>query len=394
MRFDLLPELKEPFLLAYNFSQENELYYIDSQMILLGLLESSLDDLYIDDIDRDRICKWLRELNWEKRGDVNRGMSTPLTQEAKYVIENAVRYQKKLRDKKMKPGHIILALLSIQNLCQFKLHDLGINFTIYLKRLQDAAGTHYKVPFSHTRIKPSRAVPYNPVILWMYGAKQRKQMAEEHLAEARNFLQYYDRKRARRFSRYVLQLDGENTDARWIIALSFTADNQYAKAIPYYEKLVVKFPEHTGVLAQLGYCYNKTGNKERAIALFLRALAVNPSSAFLLNHLGFVLIDLQQYDRAITLFDQAIAIDPEFARAYSNKGYVLMRLGYLAQAREQITYAIELNKGNSYAYRNLALLYLQERNIPAAKEMLLKARLYNFREAHGSEVDDLIRSIN
>jgi Flp pilus assembly protein TadD len=70
-----------------------------------------------------------------------------------------------------------------------------------------------------------------------------------------------------------------------------------------------------------------------------------------------------------------------------------MRLGYFSQARELIMQALEINKGNAYAYRNFALLYLQERNIPAAKEMLLKAKLYNFKGKYGNEVDRLLRNL-
>jgi len=56
--------------------------------------------------------------------------------------------------------------------------------------------------------------------------------------------------------------------------------------------------------------------------------------------------------------------------------------------------ALEINKGNAYAYRNFALLYLQERNIPAAKKMLLKAKLYDFKSKYGNEVDGLLRTID
>ncbi|SFE01673.1 Clp amino terminal domain-containing protein, pathogenicity island component [Chitinophaga sp. CF118] len=391
MLFDASLEIKAALSYARTFSLEKELYYIDSQMILLGLLDSFAFTDLIQDEDREKMITWLKMLDWQHGTVIN--TSVFITQEAERMMKNAAYYQKKLKDKHLLPEHIMLSLLSIENLCRHKLESLGIVFRTFVEQLAAVRDNQLHIPFRSPKIKPSRSFPHNPLVLWLYGEKQKNRMVKEHLAEARNFLQYNDRKRSRRFCRYILQIDPQHTDALWILGITWATDLQFEKAIPYYDKVLQQHPEHTGVLSQLGYCYSQSGNKIRAVELYLRALAISPGSAELLNALGFVLADLQQYDKAITLFDQAIAIDAECAYAYNNKGYVLMRLGYLSQARELITQSLQYNKGNAYAYRNLALLYLQERNFHAAQQMLLSAQKYDFKGKYGSEVDDLLRSI-
>jgi tetratricopeptide (TPR) repeat protein len=391
MLFDPSNEIKTALSYARQFSLEKELFYIDSQMILLGLLDSFTNTLEIEDPEREKIITWLQTLDWERSIILNILTSIPITLEAERMLKNAAYYQKKLKDEYLQPSHIMLSLLSIDNLCRVKLETLGITFHTYLLQLEASRDQELRVPFRSPRIKSSRSFPY---IRRFYKARKRITLAKKHLAEARDFLQYYDRKSCRRLCRYILQLDPTHTEGLWLMGVAWAADRHFEKAIPFYEKVLRKHPQHIGVLSQLGNCYSQTGDKNRAIELYLRALSVNPSSPELLNDLGFVLIDLQQYDRAITLFDQAIAIDGQHSNAYSNKGYVLMRLGYFSQARELFIEALEMNKGNAYAYRNFALLYLQERNLPAAKEMLLKAKLYDFKSKYGNEVDGLLHSLD
>lgn len=391
MLYDASDEIKTALSYARSFSIEKELYYIDSQMILLGLLDSfSLVNL-IQDEDREKMITWLKLLDWKQITLFN--TSIYITLEAERMMKNAAFYQKKLKDKYLQPEHILLSLLTIENLCRHKLASLGINFQTVLFAMELSREEELIIPFRSPKIKASRWIPHNPLIIKYYSEEKKRKIIEGHLAIARDFLQYNDRKRSRRFCKYILQIDPNHTEALWISGISWATDLRFEKAIPFYEKVLSLHAEHVGVLAQLGYSYSQTGNKARAVELYLRALSINPASADLLNSLGFVLTDLQQYDRAISLFDQAIALDEACAYAYNNKGYVLMRLGYLSQARELMLQSLEWDKGNAYAYRNLALLYLQERNTTIAKEMLHKAKLYDFKAKYGNEVDHLLYNI-
>lgn len=391
MLYDASHEIKTALSYARSFSIEKELYYIDSQMILLGLLDSfALMDL-IQDEDREKMIAWLKMLDWQQITLFN--TSVYITLEAERMMKNAAFYQKQLKDKFLLPEHIFLSLLTIENLCRHKLESLGITFKTFIFSLEVNRADELKIPFRSPKIKASRWMPHNPFVLKYYSEEKKRKLIESHLASARDFLQYNDRKKSRRFCGFILQIDPQHTDALWISGITWATDRRFEKAIPFYEKVLQLHPDHIGVLAQLGHCYSQSGDKVLAVELYLRALAINPASAELLNGLGFVLIDLQQYDKAITVFDQAIALDETCAYAYNNKGYVLMRLGYLAQARNLMLQSLQWNKGNAYAYRNLALLYLQERNKPAAKEMLQKAKLYNFRSKYGNEVDHLLHKV-
>jgi len=393
MLFDASKDIKAALSYARKFSLENELYYIDSQMILLGLLDSFAFDNLMQEEDIGKMINWLTMLDWERRTIFNIHATLPITLEAERMLKHAAWFQNHLKDEHLRPEHVMLSLLSIENLCQHKLASLGIVFRTFAANIDADRGYELRIPFRSPKIKASRWLPRNYFQLRFMNEVKKRAIVRKHLAEARDFLQYRDRKRSRRACRYILQIDPAHTNALWISGIAWSADRHFDKAIPYYEKVLAQHPEHTGVLAQLGHCYSQSGDKSRAIELYLKALAVNPHSAELLNSLGFVLADLQQYDRAITLFDQAIGLDDTSAYAYNNKGYVLMRLGYLSQARALMIQSLQLNKGNPYVYRNLGLLAMQERNKEQAREMFEMAKLYEFREKYGNEVDNLLRTL-
>jgi Tfp pilus assembly protein PilF len=389
MLFDASKDIKAALSYARNFSLENELYYIDSQMILLGLLDSFAFDNLMQPEDIGKMINWLTMLDWERRTIFNIHATLPITLEAERMLKHAAWFQNHLKDEHLRPEHVMLSLLSIENLCQHKLASLGIIFRTFAASID----TDRDIPYRSPKIKASRWLPRNFIQLYFMNEVKKRAIVRKHLTEARDFLQYRDRKRSRRACRFILQIDPKHTNALWISGIAWSADRRFDKAIPYYEKVLAMHPEHTGVMAQLAHCYSQSGESSRAIELYLKALALNPHSADLLNSLGFVLTDLQQYDRAITLFDQAIGLDDTCAYAYNNKGYVLMRLGYLSQARALMLQSLELNRGNPYTYRNLGLLALQERNREQAREMLEMARLYEFKEKYGNEVDNLLRTL-
>jgi ATP-dependent Clp protease ATP-binding subunit ClpA len=108
-------ELTNVFAYARKFSLERNLYYIDSQIILLGILDSFANDIAIDMADREKLIYWLNALNWEKGQRKHKGNTIPLTTEAERMLENAAFYQKKLGDKHLSPQHIILSLLTSSN---------------------------------------------------------------------------------------------------------------------------------------------------------------------------------------------------------------------------------------------------------------------------------------
>lgn len=391
-------ELKTAFAYARNFSLERKLFYIDSQMILLGILDSYANDIAIEHQDREKLIAWLNILNWEKHpGMFPSSGGRPkvnIMPEAERMLENAAYYQKKLGDKQLHPQHIILSLLSIENRCQYKFQSLGIVFENYLELVRQQRGITTKVPFRSPRIRSSRIPFLQPLFRWFYTKEQKKKYADRYFREAQALLQYNNIEKCRALCQHVLQMQPDHISALWLTGITWRVERNFKKALPYYEKVHQHHPAHTGVIAEMAHCFSEMGNHAWAQQLYSHALTLNPGSAELLNSLGFECIKMRQYVEAISYFDQAIAYDEECAYAYNNKGYVLMHLGFLPAAKELIIKSLEFNKGNAYAYRNLALLKMKEKNDAEAREMLLQAKLYRFSRNYGDEVDQLLLRLN
>lgn len=385
-------ELKTALDYARKFSLERKMFFIDSQVILLGILTTCPGHIHMDETDRENMLSWISALDWPEESNKRliTGREIRLTQEAERMIENAVYYQQKLADKQLLPHHIILSLLSIENRCQYKFQALGIIFETYLEKVNTQK---IAVPFRSPLAKVSMGWTWNPFIRWFYGAGKKKLIVEKYFHEAQALLQYNEGEKCRTICHHVLQIDPEHVNTLWLSGVSWRADRNFRNALPFYEKVLKKYQAHTGVIAEVAYCYSELGNHQLAQQLYTYALSLNPGSPELLNSLGFNCIAMKLYVEAIAYFDQAIAYDDTFAYAYNNKGYVLMQLGYLNNARELIYKSLEFNRGNPYAYRNLGLLYIKEQNYHAAREMLETAKLYRFNRKYGNEVDMLLEQL-
>lgn len=386
-------ELSAAFAYARKYSLERTLYYIDSQLLLLGILETGSVDIAIDAPDREKMIFWLNTLDWEKGQQQPRKDTLPLTAEAERMLENAVYYQKKLGDKHLSAQHIILSILTIENRCQYKFQSLGIVYETYLAILKNERGIQDDIPLHTPDIKIPFSARYYPVFQWMYGAKKKQQIVAQYFREAQSCLQYNEWAKCRMLCQHILHIDPSHINTLWLMGVSFRAERKFADALPYYEKVLEKHSAHTGVIAEVAHCYSEMGNHHRAMQLYSYALSLNPGSSELLNSLGFTCIHMQLFIEAISYFDQAIAYDEACAFAYNNKGYVLMRLGHPAPAEELMYRSLQYNKGNSYAYRNLGLLYMKQNNHSAARDMLLTAKRYHFNRKYGNEVDELLRKL-
>lgn len=391
-------ELKTAFAYARSFSLERKLYYIDSQMILLGILDSYASDVAIEAGDREKMLQWLHALDWEPRPGApiptGNKPKVPIMTEAERMLENATYFQKKLGDEQLHPQHIILSILTIENRCQYKFKSLGIIFETYLEQLLSIRKATTEVPFRSPRIKTSYISFFHPFLQLFYGPQQKKNAVERYFSEAQSLLQYNDIHKCRTLCHLVLQMQPDHVNALWLSGVTWRVERNFQKALPFYDKVHNKHPQHTGVLAEVAHCHSEMGNHEWALKLYAHALSLNPGSSELLNSLGFECIHLELYVEAISYFDQAIAYDEDCAYAYNNKGYVLMHLGFPVAARELILKSLQINKGNAYAYRNLALLSLKEQDVETAREMLQKAQRFHFKRNYGNEVEELLRRLD
>lgn len=90
------------------------------------------------------------------------------------------------------------------------------------------------------------------------------------------------------------------------------------------EKEVAAHPKNTRAWIGLGQLYFDTGEAQKAIQAYIKALKLDPSDAPALSDLGVMYRRTGQFDKALETFDRAIKLDPTLAQPRFNKGIVLM----------------------------------------------------------------------
>ncbi|SEW50449.1 tetratricopeptide repeat protein [Chitinophaga arvensicola] len=392
---DLDPAFSEIMQTARDFSLGNELYYIDSRMLLLSILELTSLSLPLSGSDRQELIRRVMKDQWEQiPGAVMRDGNVPLTVDAEEMVNSATVLQTKLKHTHLLPEHLLLALLSVAGICRDKLQSVGFIFEDYHAYLEETWKSGVVLELSSVAMMPQGKPFRSKLLNWFYRSPLPKKEISTYWRLATYFFRVNHYPFVREYCQYILDEQPDHTEAisllgaTWIIALNYEA------ALPYFEKAAGLVPGESVYQQDLASCLMHTGHHERGISVLKQLLTTRPGDVPLLNNIGFSCLETGAYAEAIGYFDQAIAIDPEAPFPYNNKGYALLQTGNTAKALECILYSLQLHKGNAYAYRNLALLYLKAHKIPEAKEALLHARKYRFTVMYGPEVDELLAAVN
>ena len=89
-----------------------------------------------------------------------------------------------------------------------------------------------------------------------------------------------------------------------------------------------------------------------ALALFNKALELDPDNATVLNSRGLAYSGKGDEERALADYDLALQKRPNFPSPYNNRGLIFLRRGELQRAYDEINIALSLNTGAN-RYTNL-----------------------------------------
>lgn len=101
-------------------------------------------------------------------------------------------------------------------------------------------------------------------------------------------------------------------------------EQHMAEVITQLEQATKDHPEDTATWVQLGHAYFDSGQAEKAIAAYNKALELQPGDLNVMTDLGVMYHQNKQHKKAIELFDKVLAIDPKHEQARFNKGVVLL----------------------------------------------------------------------
>ncbi len=119
-----------------------------------------------------------------------------------------------------------------------------------------------------------------------------------------------------------------------------------------------------------------SGDYQKAIGHFDRAVARNPHDGAAFNDRALCMVELGSREDALVYFDKGIEVEPDYATVYHNKGWLLNKVGRHQEAIGCFQKALELEPGRAVTYENLAdaLAHLADhRGALAAYEKALRS---------------------
>jgi tetratricopeptide (TPR) repeat protein len=162
-----------------------------------------------------------------------------------------------------------------------------------------------------------------------------------------------------------------------IISLSYLTFRQigiWKNSIVFWSYVIEKEPEKV-LLAYLnrGVAFEKTGQINRAIADYDKAIAIDPLYFEAYNNRGVLYGQAGMFDKATEYFNKSISMNPDFEEAYVNRGIAYALSGRDDRALEDFNKVILLNQESAEAYFNRGNLYFRQGNNTLAVSDFRKA---------------------
>lgn len=112
----------------------------------------------------------------------------------------------------------------------------------------------------------------------------------------------------------------------FFIAICYDDMSAYIPAIEWYER-AIEYKRHTTALSNLGICYKRMGNLDKATLAYEEASLLDPSNPNPYINLANIYISDGRYDTALEFADKAISLNQGIAAAYSARAIACAMLG-------------------------------------------------------------------
>ncbi len=171
----------------------------------------------------------------------------------------------------------------------------------------------------------------------------------------------------------VLSRAGREAEAERLLAGLAAGDEASALAAAQTWQRLEKFPASVPVLEKLaadhsdqvipgfllGSAYERTGQRDKAVAEFRRVLKIQPDFHAALNYLGYTFADAGvNLDEALKLVSRAVTLDPDNGAYVDSLGWTYYRLGRPELARGYLERAARLEPEDAALQEHLGDVYV------------------------------------
>lgn len=174
------------------------------------------------------------------------------------------------------------------------------------------------------------------------------------------------------------QLNPDDMQARYLLALIYSAQKQFDKAAAEYEIILNALshenPENVNNFFYLGQLYYAQHQYDKALEQFLKIANADPKNTEMMNFIGALYVELDRDDEAKTMFKKVLDLDGNNDLALNSLGYIYAEQGnHLDEALRLVDRALE-KVPNSAAYLDtLGWIYYKQGRYQDALQALQKA---------------------
>jgi len=144
----------------------------------------------------------------------------------------------------------------------------------------------------------------------------------------------------------------------WVLGWrSYLTTRDYQQALTCFNKLGDAYKDNADqVLFLKGNCYSFMGSHDSGMAMYQKALEINPNYAEVHNNLGVELSESADTLGARKHYERAIELNPNIASAHNNLANLVKHSGDTLKARQHLELALQISPNIAESHNNIALI--------------------------------------
>jgi tetratricopeptide (TPR) repeat protein len=215
---------------------------------------------------------------------------------------------------------------------------------------------------------PPTAVPPTPT-----PAATATPSADEHLDMGNDYLDQGQFDQAIAEFQMAIQLDPDDTKARYNLGLAYQKQDKLEEAAAAYQEAIQLDPDLSDAHNNLGLIYDTWGQPDQAVAEYQEAIRINPDDDTAHYNLALSYYDQGQLDQAIAEYGETVRLNPDNADAHYNLGRAYYEQGKLDEAIVAWKECIRIEPGDSMAHNNVGRAYFDQGRLDEAVAELREA---------------------
>jgi Flp pilus assembly protein TadD len=151
-------------------------------------------------------------------------------------------------------------------------------------------------------------------------------------------------------------------------------EGDYAGSRETFQAALALQPADSGLLYNIGECYDRLGNAAKAEEFYNQCLQRSPNHARCRHSLAVLLVRTGRRKQAVYMIEDWLRREPKLADPYAEDGWLWHQAGDLLLAQARLQQAIDVDPHNVRALTELGRVYedlgLPERAVPLYERAL------------------------